>query len=293
MNDDSNVIDVEAVEIEDSDNLPAVVETGGTHGAVPPIEGRDWSTYSRPERRCTAHSSRTGERCKNVAIKGGKVCRYHGGNAPHVIANARARLQNAADLMARELLGIALTADTESVKLAAIRDALDRAGLKPPAEVVLSQGETKPYETVFDSIGGDPQAAGFGSAASEDDISAGVDASPAPAYDPSADSVQAGAGAGVSECGTRGYGDAGYLADEYAQPSSNTEPPREADRQVFDRDGQAQARHDAPSRRTPARRELHITGMAAILIANEANKAAGVFDEQRAIESPHRRYLRP
>lgn len=39
--------------------------------------------------------------------------------------------------MAKELLGIATSAESEAVKLAAVRDALDRAGLKPPAQVEL------------------------------------------------------------------------------------------------------------------------------------------------------------
>lgn len=262
--DDKDVIDVEAVEIEDSDNLPAVVVT---HEHSEPITkwSEEWWASQAPHtqaRRCQAHSSRTGDPCKNMALLGATTCRFHGGAAPHVKRAARARIENAAELMAKQLLGIALTADSESVKLAAIRDALDRAGLKPPAEVVLSQGESKPnFETVFDSIGGDPQAAGFGSAASGDDISAGVDASPAPAYDPYADSGQAGAGAGVSDDSTTGYGAAGYEADEYAQPSSDAGPQPQGTPRSDDRDRRNQ------------RAERHITGEAAIRAANWANAA--------------------
>ena len=58
--------------------------------------------------------------------------------APQVKAAARARLENAADRMARNLLGLATEAESETVKLGATNSALDRAGLKPPAEVVLS-----------------------------------------------------------------------------------------------------------------------------------------------------------
>ena len=107
--------------------------------------------------RCIAHK-KTGERCKNAGISGSTVCRFHGGAAKHVKAAARARLENAADLMAKQLLWIAINAESEAVKLAAIRDALDRAGLKPPAEVVLSQGENKPYEEVFEGVGGGTRA---------------------------------------------------------------------------------------------------------------------------------------
>ena len=40
--------------------------------------------------------------------------------------------------MAKQLLGIAESAESEAVKLAAVRDLLDRAGLNPPAEVEIS-----------------------------------------------------------------------------------------------------------------------------------------------------------
>jgi hypothetical protein len=46
-----------------------------------------------PDRqRCTAHSSRTGEPCRKWAIRGGKVCNKHGGQAPRVAAAAKARI---------------------------------------------------------------------------------------------------------------------------------------------------------------------------------------------------------
>jgi hypothetical protein len=61
-------------------------------------------------------------------------------------------LQNAAEKMARELLGMATDPNvSDSVKLAAIRDALDRAGLKPITTVDL-EVSTKPWEQVFEGI---------------------------------------------------------------------------------------------------------------------------------------------
>lgn len=43
------------------------------------------------ERRCTARSKQSGERCKRAAIVGGTVCSMHGGRAPAVAAAAGRR----------------------------------------------------------------------------------------------------------------------------------------------------------------------------------------------------------
>ena len=85
-------------------------------------------------RKCTA-DRQDGKPCRRYAIRGGNVCQVHGGGAPQVVAKARERLALAADRMARELLGIASGAESEAVKLAAVKDALDRAGLGAKAEV--------------------------------------------------------------------------------------------------------------------------------------------------------------
>lgn len=136
------------------------------------------------------------------------------------------------------------------VQLKAIQNSLDRAGLKPPSEVVLSQGEMKPYELVFDSIGGDPEDAGFPSVPTSEGISAGVSTSPAPAYPGYADDEQAEAGSDVP-------GD----ADEYHAQSAPTGSPRQPRQGERDRERQPQ----------PGAR--HITGETAMQIANWANRA--------------------
>ena len=114
----------------------------------------EWWENRKPgvkEHRCTAHR-RTGEQCRNPAILGATVCRFHGGAAKQVVHAARVRLQNAAEKMARELLGMATDPNvSDSVKLAAIRDALDRAGLKPVTAVDL-EISTKPWEKVFEGV---------------------------------------------------------------------------------------------------------------------------------------------
>ncbi|SDE23039.1 hypothetical protein SAMN04488581_3625 [Mycolicibacterium neoaurum] len=152
------IIDVEEVDLcgdepmtsgsEPASSLPAVVPK-------PPQYSEEWWAQSKPtvrQHRCKAHR-KNGDRCKQPAISGATVCRVHGGAARHVKAAARARLENAADLMAKELLGIAIDPDvTPAVKLAAIKDALDRSGLKAPSEVVVSAGATTGFDEVFTDV---------------------------------------------------------------------------------------------------------------------------------------------
>lgn len=260
-NDEPEIIDAEIVE---DHHLPAVIDQSKGYQRGAPIEaqergktddGRDWPHGPTPDRRCRAHK-KTGEQCKNAAILGSTVCRFHGGAAKHVKAAARARLENAADLMAKQLLGIALTAEGESVKLAAIKDALDRAGLKPPAEVVLSQGETKPYEELFDDIASGSRA--------ESRKARGV---------PDTDDSLAGFGAEEQ--------DTPPPPAMAAQTHSQPEPPRQPEPPGFRRERDAQ-----PSAR-------HITGEAAVRLANEANRAIGALPAPRDLPGGHRQYPRP
>ncbi|WP_237569649.1 hypothetical protein [Mycolicibacterium lacusdiani] len=99
-----------------------------------PDEGRDWTRSAHPERRCTGHR-KNGEQCKNAAILGGTVCGYHGGRAPAVRRKAQQRLSDAADRMAKQLLGIAESAESEAVKLAAVKHVLAVAGINEKTSV--------------------------------------------------------------------------------------------------------------------------------------------------------------
>jgi hypothetical protein len=70
-----------------------------------------------------------------------------------VKAKARQRIEEAADRMARELLKMATDDNVaDSVKLAAIRDALDRAGLAVKNAVEVEVGPPKPYEVIFERV---------------------------------------------------------------------------------------------------------------------------------------------
>jgi len=94
-----------------------------TYGEVAPIKKFSeewWANYPHAENRCVAHR-KNGDQCLRAARAGAHVCRVHGGAAPQVIAKARERLALAADRMARELLGIATSSESEAVRLAAVK----------------------------------------------------------------------------------------------------------------------------------------------------------------------------
>jgi hypothetical protein len=113
-----------------------------------PIEPFD---RGNPARRCTARK-KTGEKCRKWAIKGGTVCTHHGGRAPQTKAKARQRIAEAADPMAVLLIKIAMDEKAPyAVRLAAVRDVLDRAGLgaKQAVEVGL---ELQPWEELMRDV---------------------------------------------------------------------------------------------------------------------------------------------
>jgi uncharacterized Zn finger protein (UPF0148 family) len=118
-----------------------------------PISSGGWRNPVKnltPEQRCKAHK-KTGEQCQLPPINGTTVCGSHGGRAPQVKAKARQRLEEAADRMARELLRMADGSGDEKTKLAAIRDALDRAGLTAKQAMTVEH-ELKPWQTMFANL---------------------------------------------------------------------------------------------------------------------------------------------
>ena len=133
------------------EKMTAQTHTPDDPSSEKPIQRRNrWENSKVPERRCTAHK-RNGDRCKNAAIRGGAVCGYHGGNAPAVKAKARLRLEMASDRLARQLLNMTTDPNVaDPVKLAAIKDALDRSVLAAKTAVSVEVG-VKPFEMVFGS----------------------------------------------------------------------------------------------------------------------------------------------
>ena len=163
------VLDVEIVY--ETPNLPALVSTPGPNRPMddenakhpyqtrPGRDERNTSTNAEnvaaynaslekdPERRCRAMNAK-GEPCRRYAIPGGFTCKTHGGSARQVVNKAQIRVQNASDRLMGKLIEFAFD-DTKpaGVQLDAIKDSLNRAGLKPPEQVEL--GPIKAYEEVF------------------------------------------------------------------------------------------------------------------------------------------------
>ncbi|WP_155764239.1 hypothetical protein [Mycobacterium colombiense] len=276
---------------EPNDNLPAVIDkpVGNLSGEKAmkspashepasdsqkasdsrPSNGRDWTNSAVPQRRCKAHK-KDGSQCSNPAIRGGTVCRFHGGAAKHVKMAARARLENAADRMAKELLGMAIDPDiSAAVKLAAIRDALDRAGLKAPNEVVLSQG-TAPYEEIFDSISSERPDSGTNHA---DSKRASADW---PLFDEQAESIagqpnsydyEAPPASAESDSGNpRDPAPRGYESDRLS-----------ATEQAEQQRGDRQYRRPRPAGPEGRSEAFHITGDDAYRVANQVNRDIGAL----------------
>lgn len=69
---------------------------------------------------CKAHN-RQGGPCRQPAVPGAVVCRYHGGRSPQVLAAAKARLQQAALEEASVTFGLPVDVSPEEALLAEVR----------------------------------------------------------------------------------------------------------------------------------------------------------------------------
>jgi hypothetical protein len=87
---------------------------------------KDLSKSVALKNQCLAHK-KTGERCRKAAMRGQRVCRFHGGATKASRNAAQMRLLAAAEPLVVELIRIALDKKTDDDrKLRAIMDALNR-----------------------------------------------------------------------------------------------------------------------------------------------------------------------
>ena len=102
-----------------------------------------------PEHQCTARSKTSGSRCRRPAIRGGTVCRFHGGAAPQVIKKAQERLAELVDPALTRLAKL-VDGDNPSVALGAVKDVLDRnyLGTQEP----IAQGSTTINLTKIENV---------------------------------------------------------------------------------------------------------------------------------------------
>lgn len=108
--------------------------------------GEMWKDGRTPKVQCTAKTS-SGYPCKRPPIKGGTVCRTHGGAAPQVRAAAQVRILMASDMAARKLIELMSSPKVDDrVKLAAARDLLDRANLSGTQAVEVTVEKGKSFE---------------------------------------------------------------------------------------------------------------------------------------------------
>jgi len=99
--------------------------------AILPARGTGAPLSANPERRCIAKSKHTGGQCKKAAMKGGRVCRAHGGAAPQVKRLATQRLEDLVDPAIKRLgSAIKQTADLPT-SVRASQIVLDRTGHHP------------------------------------------------------------------------------------------------------------------------------------------------------------------
>jgi 16S rRNA C967 or C1407 C5-methylase (RsmB/RsmF family) len=72
-------------------------------------------------------------------MRGGSVCVVHGGKSPQALRKAEERLKSLVHPAITGLAELIAAADSDSVRLSAIKDLLDRTGHKP-AERVQQEG---------------------------------------------------------------------------------------------------------------------------------------------------------
>lgn len=101
-------------------------------------------------RRCKAHSSQTGQRCKKAAMLGQTVCRKHGGASPQAKKAARERLNDLVDpaiASLKKVLERAIDSEDYAAVVRAAISILDRTGFHPSKSLELSGAGGGPIQS--------------------------------------------------------------------------------------------------------------------------------------------------
>jgi hypothetical protein len=150
------------------DNAPSGLTSSGKasagqQGRITPAGWKPTPQQPVPVVRCTAtirHGDRKGERCTKWSIRGSTVCLSHGGNLPNVkeaankhIEAARLRLLGDVDLAIDTVFDIMENSASDTTRLAAAKEVLDRSGLKGPADFTVEvEHKISPADAIRDRL---------------------------------------------------------------------------------------------------------------------------------------------
>lgn len=109
----------------------------------------DHTRSSSGKKAICGKKTRKGTPCQKSPIKGGTVCRLHGGSAPQVKRAAKLRLLELVDPAIATLARIMATSDNEALRLKAADSILDRGGLPKGAQVTVEDARSALYEALL------------------------------------------------------------------------------------------------------------------------------------------------
>lgn len=89
-------------------------------------------------------------RCSNAPPKGATTCRFHGSRAPQVERARRLRLQELADPAIAQLARLLASAESETVKIRAVENVLDRTGYVRRTEIDVAEAKERLLERLLD-----------------------------------------------------------------------------------------------------------------------------------------------
>lgn len=117
-----------------------------------------WSSAPASVVRCNA-TRPNGEQCKREAEPGSVVCDQHGGAAPQVRRRAAERVMMTADAAAAAMIEMMNDKSVPyGVRLKAMQDVLDRAGLQAKQVIEIGPKADDPVEKLFQSLLEEPDA---------------------------------------------------------------------------------------------------------------------------------------